>query len=110
MPITLPQRPILSVGDVDVASIDFQDYLDAGELLTGTPTVVEITTTDLTLANKTVNTSALIIDGRSVAVGKAVQFKVSGQVAGKTYTVQVTVSTDATIARTKTCYVIFRVQ
>lgn len=101
MPLECSQRPRISAGDTDVAAIDFTPYLDSGELLTGTPTVVEVTSTDLTLANKAVSTAALTIDGNSVAAGAAVQFKVSGQVASKTYRIRVTATTDATIARTK---------
>ena len=108
MPITLDQVASLSVGDSEVAAIDYKDILDSGELLTGTPTVVEVTTTDLTLSNKVVNTVALTIDGRTCAIGKAVQFKVSGQLAAQgLYRVRVTVSTDATVARTFVRDVIF---
>lgn len=97
---SLPQIPCLSEGDVDMVAIDYTDWLDSGELLTGTPTAVEVTTEDLTLANKAVSTSSLTINGVTVATGKAVQFSVQGQQAGTLYTVRVTVSTDATPART----------
>ena len=100
MVATLPQRPSFSAGDSEVVSIDYQDLLDAGELLTGTPTVVEPTTTGLTLGNKAVNTTELRILGRNVAVGEAVQFTVSGQTANTLYRIRVTVSTDATTPRT----------
>ena len=110
MPITLQQRPVLSVGDIDMGAVDFQDWLDGSEVLTGTPTVVEITTAHLTLANKVGNTAAVTIDGRSVAIGKAVQFKVSGQQSGTTYTIQVTAVTNASIPRTKTVYVKFHTE
>lgn len=116
MPVLLSQRPVISVGDVDVAAIDCQEYLDSGELLTGTPTVVEIgrvltwngndpatwtTTTDLTLTNKAVNAVQLPnVLGNVVPIGMAVQFKVSTIVAG-TYIVRITVGTTSTPARTK---------
>jgi hypothetical protein len=103
--ITCPQRPRISQGDIDVVSLDFRQtddpYLDTGELLTGTPTAVEQTTGDLTIASMAVNTAAIEIEGRAVAVGEAVQFKVSGQQSGTTYRIRVTATTDATIARTK---------
>lgn len=59
------------------AAVDFTDMLDAGEALTGTPTVVEVTTSQLTLDNKAVSTGALTINNRAVAIGDAVQFRVS---------------------------------
>jgi len=95
MPIKLDQRPVISVGDTDVASIDYTDYLDSDELLTGTPTVAEVTTTHLTITNKAVNTAEVRILERDVAIGKAVQFKVSGQHVNTEYSIRVTVSTDA---------------
>lgn len=105
MPITLKGTPTISVGDTDIGSVDLQDYLDSGETFTGTPTIVEITTTDLTLSNKAVNTSALTIFGRTVAIGAALQVKVSGQQTNRTYTLQMTCATTA--GRTLTFYVQF---
>lgn len=94
MPIKLEQRPVISVGETEVVSIDYTEYLDADELLTGTPTVAEVTTTDLTLSNKVVSTEVVRILERDVAVGKAVQFKVSGQKINTQYSIRVTASTD----------------
>ena len=101
MPITLEQRPCISSGDTETVAIDGQEYLDSGELFTGTPTITEVTTTDLTLANKAVNTAALTILGQSVAIGQAIQFSVSGQSAATTYRIRCSCGTDATPARTK---------
>lgn len=94
MPIKLEQRPVISVGETEVVSIDYTEYLDADELLAGTPTVVEVTTTDLTLTNKVVNTAAVRILERDVAIGKAVQFKISGQEINTQYSIRVTATTD----------------
>lgn len=99
MTYIIPEVRDISAGATEVVSVDCIDFLDSGELLTGTPTITEDTTTDLTLSNKVVSTTALTINDRTVAIGKAVQFKVTGQVAGVTYLVFVTCSTDATIAR-----------
>jgi len=90
----------VSVGDVENFEISYADYLDSGELLTGTPTIVEVTTSDLTLANKLVSTASLTILGKTVAIGEAVTFTCSGFLSGVTYTVRITVSTDAGNART----------
>lgn len=100
MPLYLQQRPCVPEGATDTVSIDFGEWLDSGELLTGTPTVVELSTSDLTLTNKAVNTAALTILGNTVAIGEAVQFSVSGQLASVgTYIIQITATTDATPAR-----------
>ena len=90
----------VSTGDIELAALDFTDQLDPGELLTGTPTVAEQTTSDLTLADKAVNTATVDVLGRTVTIGMAVQFSFKGGTAGTSYTIQVTVSTDATPART----------
>ena len=101
MPITLPEVYTISVGETELVSIDYSRHLDNGELLTGTPTVVEVTTSDLTLANKQVNTVAYVHQYGTAEIGWAVQFSVSGQmVANSPYTIRVTVSTDASIVRT----------
>lgn len=95
MPIILQGTPTISVGDTDTQSIDLQDYLDEGETFTGTPTVVELTTAHLTLSNKAFNASEITVAGREVAIGMAIQFKVSGQQAGMTYRIQSTGTTTA---------------
>ena len=96
-----PQRQTCRVGETRTPAVSFVDLLESGELLTGTPTVTEVTTTDLTLDNKAVNTGELTINSKTVAIGQAVQFRVSDQsVANSPYTLLVTVSTDATPAQT----------
>jgi hypothetical protein len=106
--ITAPQQPPVAVGDVEFGAVSFASQLDSGETLTGMPTVTEQTTSDLTLGSKAVNTGILTIDGRTVAIGNAVQFSVSGQLASHSpYTLKITVSTSA--GRTKNRYVRFLV-
>lgn len=101
MTIDPPEYRTCRVGEVRTPAVSFVGVLEAGELLTGTPTVVEVGTTDLTLENKAVNTAALTISGKSVAIGQAVQFKVSGQAsANSPYTLLVTTATDASPAQT----------
>lgn len=78
-------------------SIDCQDALDDGELLTGTLTVPEVS--GLTFASKAVNTSTLTINGRSAVAGEAMQFNVKGTTTGR-YTIKAYASTDATPAQT----------
>lgn len=106
--ITASQRPPAATGDTRNCACSFAAQLDSGESLTGTPTVVEQTTTDLTIASKAVNTAVLTINGTSVAIGAAVQFKVSGmKTTGSPYTIKVTVSTNATPAQTLVRYFVF---
>lgn len=100
MVLTISQHAVISVGDVELVAIDYTDLLDTGELLTGTPTVTEQTTADLTLANKAVSTASLTILGTTVVTGAAVQFSIQGQQASTCYTIRVSVGTDATPART----------
>lgn len=94
------QHPWIVTGAVRNIAVDFQDQLDDGELLTGTPTVEQVGTSDLTLSDEAVNTAALNILGRAVAIGQAAQFSVSGAAAGVTYTLRVTCGTDASPAQT----------
>lgn len=103
-----PQLPIALVGETLLGACSFVRLLDAGELLTGTPTVEEITTADLTIASATVNNVALVVNGEAAAVGQAVQWAMSGQVAGTRYTLRVTCSTDSVPAQTRIGIVSFR--
>jgi hypothetical protein len=113
MPIganTAPQQPTLAVGETRVVSVSFAGKLSDSETLTGTPTVTEQTTTDLTIANKAVSTAALTIDGETVAAGEAVQFSVSGQLAATgSYTIAITCGTTSTPAQTVKGFVTFLV-
>ena len=108
---TAPQRPVAVPGETLLFAVSFDGVLDSGELLTGAPTVVEQTTSDLTFANETVSTAALTINHQTVAIGKAVQFKVIGHlVANSPYTLAITCSTDSTPAQTKIAYAVFSVE
>lgn len=95
-----PQRQIKTESEVRNVAVSLEPVLSSGELLTGTPTVTEITTSALTLDNKAVNTGALTINGVSVAVGQAVQFNVAGGSANTDYNVRVICATDASPAQT----------
>ena len=123
MPIVLEDIPVISVGDVEFPGIDGTAYLDTSELFTGTPTIIEVgrvlsydadgdptytVSTDLTITNKAVNTSAVVIKTKTVAIGMAVQCKIVGQQAGHTYGLRVTVSTTA--GRTKVFDCLFAVK
>lgn len=98
---TAPQRPTAVVGEGRLFAVSFDGKLDSGEALTGTPTVTEVTTSDLTIANKAVSTSDLTINHKTVTTGRAVQFLVSGHlVANSPYTVRISCATDSSPAQT----------
>lgn len=108
---TAVNQPEFPVGSVQLFSVSFVGQLDSGEKLTGTPLITEEDTTDLTITNKAVNTAALVIDGVTVAVGKALQCLVSGfTVAHSPYTVKLKCGTDSTPAQTKIGYGVFTVE
>lgn len=108
---TAPQRPIFAQGEVRLCSCAFADQLDSSELLTGTPTVAEQTTTDLTITNKAINTSSFTMLGETYTAGQVVQFLVSGMLTTRGwYRIKVTCSTDATPTQTVIGFVEFDVE
>lgn len=103
MTLEAPQTHVKTAGETRLCTVSFRDILSSGELLTGTPTVVEVTTSDLTLSSKAVNTAAVPVSDvypEQVAIGQAVQFLAAGGTAGTTYTIRVTCGTDASSAQT----------
>ncbi len=96
MPIELETATPISVGATRNGAINCDDDLASGDTLTGTPTAVEDTTSDLTITGVAVNTAALTILGESTAIGRAIQFTVAGgTVANSPYLILVTAtSTD----------------
>ena len=90
----------ISAGDIELVAIDYTDHLDATETLMGTPTVALVGTGTLVIASVALNSTVKTILDRAVAVNCAVTFKISGQTAGVTYTIRVTVSTTSSPART----------
>lgn len=99
MSIEAPQEYDKAVSEVRNVAYDFTPLLDEGESLTGTPTVT-ITPSGPTVSNAAVNVAALTILGETVAIGKAVQFRVSGGSSGVTYTFTISVATNSTPAQT----------
>lgn len=98
-----PQQNTKTVSEIRNVAVSFSGKLDSGELLTGTPTVVEANPSspqDLTFSNIAINTGILTINDIPTPVGEAVQFKVSGGVAGRYYEIIISCGTDATPAQT----------
>lgn len=86
--------------DFGASSRPLTGQLDAGELLTGTPTVTQLSKTvagadDITATGVTVNAAADEANGRTVAIGEGVQLLLPGGTAGCTYTFAVRCTTDA---------------
>jgi hypothetical protein len=109
MALALVELPTIGVGDVELFAIDYTEILDTGEALSS-GTATEVTTTALTITNVAVNSDTLVINGVNVNIGRALSFKVSGQVINTTYTILVTVITNSSPARTLARHAKFRVE
>ena len=96
---TAAQKYEKAASETRLVTYSFDKVLEIGEQLTGTPTITEETTTDLTLSNKVVSTAALTILEKTVGIGRAVQFLVAGGSAG-TYGIQIIGVSDASPAQT----------
>lgn len=104
MPVEIGIQKCVSIGATRLVTLDYTDDLPSGVLLTGTPTVVEVDTSNLTLANKALNSATFTYEyeagsNRTVAVSAAVQFTVTTSTTGK-YKIRITVVTDGTPAET----------
>lgn len=101
MTVVMLQLPAISAGDVELMDIAVDKYLIDSEVISGTPTAVEQTSSDLTIGTVTVNTGATkTVLGTSRAIGTVISIPVQGQkVATGSYAVLVTFATDA--SRTK---------
>ena len=88
-----------TANEVRNLAANFTDKLDAGETLTGTPTV-SVSPSGVTVASEAVSTGTLTILGESVATAKAVTCSVSGGSAGTRYTLTIQCGTNASPAQT----------
>lgn len=105
------QIPSFAEGDTRNGAVSFAEQLDSGEALTGTPTVVEQTSSDLTISNVAVSTGSLVINGVTVVAGEAVQMTITGALkATGSYLLKVTATTDSTPAQTLVRYIRFKVE
>jgi hypothetical protein len=100
--------PAISAGAEEIISIDCRNMLDVPsnekvasvvvpaneEGYYNSAGVFTTPSTDLTLANEQVSTTILNIQNESVPIGKAILFTVEGQVAGRTYRILVTPTSD----------------
>lgn len=100
---TSAQIPRFVVGETRLCEFAFDDALDDGAVLSGTPAVVELTSSDLTIASVSRNSAAITVLGSSRAINTCVTCIVSGHLAATgSYTLKCTVTTDAgeTLVRT----------
>ena len=82
--------------------VNCTEDLDDSASLTGTPTITEQTTSDLTLGNKVVTSTTYTdsVTGETVAAGKAFSFTATGGTAGTAYRIRASVATDSSPAET----------
>ena len=80
-------------------TVNFADVLDENELLTGIPLVADTESPQsLVIDNIQINTVALTVEGESVSIGQAIQFRVSGGTIGQHY-ISISCGTDSTPAQ-----------
>lgn len=93
---TAAQRPCAIVGEEINFAIDMRPLLREGELLSGTPTVIEEGGgSDLTISNESRNIAVEEILKEDVPIDQAVLFHVVGFVADTAYSLLITVTTGA---------------
>lgn len=96
---TCPQVNTMKIGETVNAAISFGSCLEAGETITGVPTVTVIPSGPA-ISQIAANTSTQTVNGASVAAGQALQFAITGGTAGVQYTFTATGATSATPSAT----------
>lgn len=92
MTIRAKQVQRKSTGETMQVRVSFAELLVDSDTLTGTPTAVEQTTSDLTITAVQTNSGTVTILGKSVIAANAVTFLCAGGSVG-TYVIKITVST-----------------
>ena len=85
--------------EVRTSHASFDEFLEDGELLTGTPTLT-VSPAGLTADTPALTTGDVDISGRSVAAARAVSVRISGGTEGVSYIVTVTAASDGSPAQT----------
>ena len=103
MPITSPDIRTIGTGETRTIRVGLQNALETSVTLT-LSSITEVTTSDLTLANKAVNTATFNVVEHgvitTVAIGQGVEFSCSGGTAGKQYKVRIVATTSDAVAQT----------
>lgn len=81
-------------------AVNLGGRLVSDELLTGTPTVVEVGSSDLTISSPALTVADGYFFNSWLIESKAVTFSVAGGTAGQSYLIRVSVTTDADAAQT----------
>lgn len=81
-------------------AVNLGGRLVSDELLTGTPTVVEVGSSDLTISSPALTVADGYFFNSWLIESKAVTFSVAGGTAGQSYLIRVTVTTDSDAAQT----------
>lgn len=95
-----PQRPGVPPGSTRTIRASFAEDLYPGELLTGSPTVTEEGSSDLTITGQQISDRPMDILGSTIPTGQVALATVSGMQAGVLYTLKFLVVTDASPAQT----------
>ena len=106
---TAPERPSVPVGSERNERISFKGYLDDSELVASL-TVVEDTTSDLTITGKAINSATMTVgQDEAVLAGQGGVCHVSGMtIANSPYTLNWVATTDASPdPQIIPCYTIF---
>lgn len=98
MPAICKQEYNKSVTEVVCITIDATKRLKAAELLTGTPTISAMG--DMAIDNIAVTTAEEIVDGRTVAIGKAITARISGGTTLGRYEIKAFCATTSSPAQT----------
>lgn len=98
MPLVCTEEYAKAVSEVVNIAVDCTEGLDSGESLTGTITA---TASGITVDNVTVTSTTKVINGRTVAAGKAITARVSGGTAATRYEIKFSGATDSSPAQTR---------
>ena len=101
MYLDCPEFPALVAGESVLGGVSYDAILSSSEALTGTPTVVELTTSHLTISSVAKNAAAVVISGSTVAANRAVMFLVAGMQVANTYRLRVTGVVNSTPNQTR---------
>lgn len=97
MPMVCTQEHNKSISEVGFFAVDCSDSLESDETMTGTPT--SSGQSEMTISSITVTAAERVIEGRTVAAGKALTFKASGGTTPGRYEVKFISATTITSAR-----------
>ncbi|MEZ5571174.1 MAG: hypothetical protein R3E64_04045 [Halioglobus sp.] len=99
MPEFAPQIHPISRKEKRTLSVDCRGNLEGSSVIIGAPTITEFGSAHLTIADQQVSTSTLVINGDSVAAGKAIIFSVDarGGSVRRNHTYQITLEFDTDV-------------